>query len=174
MRAVAKEAGIEAGSIYYHFSSKDELIGAVLDFGMTALSLAVQEALAALPTGSDHRLQIKTAIHAHVSAILKYGDYTLTMRRVFGQVPKAIWRRHVRLRENYGDFWHSLLCSAQKAGMINTHLDLTVVRLFLLGGLNWVVEWYDPRGQPLDKLTETFGTLLLNGMTHKVSNSKLT
>ncbi|MGZ5140323.1 MAG: TetR/AcrR family transcriptional regulator, partial [Burkholderiales bacterium] len=97
MRAIAQDAGIEAGSIYYHYKSKDELIGAVLDFGIDALLSSVTSALTQLPADATPRLRIETAIRAHVSAILDNGHYMLAMRRVFGQVPAATWRRHVRL-----------------------------------------------------------------------------
>ena len=33
MRDIAQEAGIEAGSIYYHFQSKDQILSDVLDLG---------------------------------------------------------------------------------------------------------------------------------------------
>jgi AcrR family transcriptional regulator len=52
MRAIAGQASVEAGSIYYHYRSKEELIGAVLDDGMTELSNAVRQAIAALPACS--------------------------------------------------------------------------------------------------------------------------
>ena len=37
MRDIAQESGIEAGSIYYHFGSKDQILSEVLDIGVRAL-----------------------------------------------------------------------------------------------------------------------------------------
>jgi len=167
MRAIAQDAGIEAGSIYYHFKSKDELIGAVLDFGITALQGSVTNAVDKLPKYATPKERIKTAINAHVSAIVKYGDYTLAMRRVFGQVPSNVWRKHVKLREEYGDFWHNLLANAQKQGGLRKDIDLTIARLFLLGGLNWTVEWFKPKKHSLEQIAESFASLILEGMKSK-------
>lgn len=167
MRAIAQDAGIEAGSIYYHFKSKDELIGAVLDFGITALQGSVTKAVDKLPKYATPKERIKTAINAHVSAIVKYGDYTLAMRRVFGQVPSNVWRKHVKLREEYGDFWHNLLANAQKQGGLRKDIDLTIARLFLLGGLNWTVEWFKPKKHSLEQIAESFASLILEGMKSK-------
>lgn len=164
MRAIAQDAGIEAGSIYYHFKSKDELIGAVLDYGIRALQSSVTTAINKLPKSSSSRERIEIAIKSHVAAIVEYGDYTLAMRRVFGQVPMAAWKKHVKLREEYGDFWHKLLADAQKQGGIRQDIDLTVARLFLLGGLNWTVEWFKPRKHSLETIAETFSTLIFDGM----------
>ena len=164
MRAIAQDAGIEAGSIYYHFKSKDELIGAVLDYGIRALQSSVTTEINKLPSSSSSRVRIEGAIKAHVAAIVEYGDYTLAMRRVFGQVPIAVWKKHVKLREEYGDFWQKLLVDAQKQGGLRKDIDLTVARLFLLGGLNWTVEWFKPKKHSLEKIAETFSTLILDGM----------
>jgi AcrR family transcriptional regulator len=164
MRAIAQDAGIEAGSIYYHFKSKDELIGAVLDYGIRALQSSVTTEINKLPSSSSSRERIEGAIKAHVAAIVEYGDYTLAMRRVFGQVPIAVWKKHVKLREEYGDFWQKLLVDAQKQGGLRKDIDLTVARLFLLGGLNWTVEWFKPKKHSLEKIAETFSTLILDGM----------
>ncbi|MEA3153861.1 MAG: TetR/AcrR family transcriptional regulator, cholesterol catabolism regulator [Betaproteobacteria bacterium] len=164
MRAIAQDAGIEAGSIYYHYKSKDELIGAVLDFGIVELLSSVTSALSQLPADATPRLRIETAIRAHVSAILDNGHYMLAMRRVFGQVPAATWRRHVRLRESYGEVWSKLLSSARRAGVVRADADLTVARLFLLGGLNWTVEWYKPKGRPVHAVTHAFASLILDGL----------
>jgi len=164
MRAIAREAGIEAASIYYHYASKDELIGAVLDFGMTSLLESVSESVSKLPTKTHPRERIEAAIKAHVSSILNYGDYMLAMRRVFGQVPSNVWRQHMKLRQYYGDFWHALLSDAQLAGVLRPDVDITVARLFLLGGLNWTVEWYKPEKRPLDKVASIFSSLILDGL----------
>lgn len=170
MRAIAREAGIEAASIYYHYASKDELIGAVLDFGMTSLLKSVSESVAKLPTETHSRERIEAAIKAHVSSILNYGDYMLAMRRVFGQVPSNVWRQHLKLRKYYGDFWHTLLNDAQLAGVLRPDVDITVARLFLLGGLNWTVEWYKPEKRPLGKVANIFSSLILDGLLVRPSS----
>jgi len=167
MRAIAKEAGIEAGSIYYHYGSKEELISAVLDFGITALLESLKKAIADLPLRTSPRLRIERAIDAHVSAILHYGDYMLAMRRVFGQVPDQIWKHHMALRERYGALWHDLLLDAREHKMLREDVDITVARLFLLGGLNWTVEWYKPKKQPVAEVTQAFASLILDGLLVK-------
>src|SRR6185437_6939044 len=46
MRDIAKRAGMLAGSMYYHFPSKNELIAAVYEAGVTQIGMAVDAALA--------------------------------------------------------------------------------------------------------------------------------
>ncbi len=164
MRAVADEAGLQAGSLYYHYKGKDELISAVLDSGVSQVATLVKDALAALPATATGRQRIETAIEAHIAAIIAVGDYTLATRRVFGQVPQAIRTRHMRLRDAYGAFWDQLFEDVRAAGEMRPDADLKLCRLFVLGALNWTAEWYKPGAASIHDIAGTFGTLVLDGL----------
>ncbi|RJG40855.1 TetR/AcrR family transcriptional regulator [Mesorhizobium sp. DCY119] len=164
MRTIADEANLKAGSIYYHYKSKDELISAVLDIGMHAVLDTVNSALAALPADADVRLRIETAIRAHLSAIIDIGDYTLATRRVIGQVPEAIRAQNMRLRDSYASLWQAILVDAQKRGEFRADANITLSRLFILGALNWTVEWFKPGGRTIDEVAHEFAAVVLDGL----------
>ena len=48
------------------------------------------------------------------------------------------------MRNHYARLWDELLQSAVDAGVVRRDTDLGVIRLFLIGALNWTVEWYNP------------------------------
>ncbi len=164
MREIAKETGLQAGSLYYHYSSKELLIEAVLDMGIHGVSDTVHSAIAAMPPSASYADRIKTAIEAHLQGIMNFGDYALASRRVLGQVPVEVRRKHVRRRDAYGDYWVKLLDSAFAAGEIRPDIDLKLARTFILGALNSALEWYKPSGMSLDEVATQFTRMIAAGL----------
>jgi AcrR family transcriptional regulator len=165
MRAIAEEAELKAGSIYYHYRSKDELIAAVLDIAIESVTEGVKAALAELPETATGRQRVETAIRAHLVAIIQNGDYTLATRRVVGQVPEEIRARNRMQRNAYATIWQGIIADAHKAGEFRTTASLTLARLFILGALNWTVEWYKPEGRPIDDVVRDFASFVLDGLS---------
>jgi AcrR family transcriptional regulator len=164
MRAVAKAVGLQAASLYYHYRSKEELIEAVLDMGIDGVSQAVRAQVTAVPAGASGRDRLDAAILAHLTSLVTFGDYALASRRVLGQVPAHVRRKHVRLRDAYGDFWLELLEDAMGSGELRREVDVRLARTFILGALNSAVEWYKPQGKALEELARQFSLMIAEGI----------
>ena len=68
MRDIALETGIRAGSIYYHFPSKDELFFAVYEAGVEEITAAVRERLEGR---RDPWERLEAACAAHLEVLLR-------------------------------------------------------------------------------------------------------
>ncbi|MBS7701223.1 MULTISPECIES: TetR/AcrR family transcriptional regulator [unclassified Chelatococcus] len=170
MRAIAKEADLQAGSLYYYYPSKELLIEAVLGMGVHGVSTAVYTAIADLPPSSTYADRIRAAISAHLHSILEFGDYALASRRVLGQVPPEVRRKHVLRRDAYGEFWVKLLEAAHAADELRSDVDLKLARTFMLGALNSALEWYRPNGMPISEVATQFTTLIAEGLFRERSD----
>jgi len=167
LRQIAKAAGLKAGSIYYHFSSKDEILHEVLDIGERAALSAVKEMLEALPADASHRTQIEAAIKGHLAAILEKSLYSSANIRVFGQLPDSIKRRHRRQRDHYAQLWDDLFVRARKAGEIRSNISVVPLRMFVLGALNWTVEWIDAEKHSVDEISKRISLFIFEGIERK-------
>ena len=164
MRLIAEQAELKAGSIYYHYRSKDDLISAVLDSGITLVISRVEQALADLPEDVGGRERVEAAIHAHLSAITEIGDYTLATRNVSEQIPEAIRARNLARRYSYAMLWQNILVDAQARGAFRSDASMTLARLFILGALNWTIEWFNPARRSLAEVARSFTALVIDGL----------
>lgn len=141
LRDIAEVAGIKAGSFYYHFDSKEELVQEVMRSGIVQIHEHVEEAVSAL--GDDARPQdrLRVAIRAHVESVLERTDYARALMRTSNQVPNSVRENHYRQSRTYGEYWGRLLEDARRAGEIRSDVDLMLTRMLVIGALNWTVEW---------------------------------
>jgi AcrR family transcriptional regulator len=165
LRQIAEATGIQAGSIYYHFGSKDEILGVVLDTGIAAVTAAVQSRIAALPPSATQRDRIAAAIEGHLAGLLQHGDFTSANIRVFGQIPLAARNRHRLIRNSYAQYWDELLEQALASGELRSDISLAVIRLFVIGALNWTVEWYNPRRGTFKTFAAQITDIVFDGIT---------
>ena len=143
VKSIADSIGMQDASIYYHFASKDELVGQVLDIG-TALAVdAVDQALERLPEQHDPREALRVAIIAHAEAVLGGGDYPRANVRSFGQLPPELVTRHRQGHRDYGQMWSRLIDDGVSAGVLRSDLNRSVARLVIIGALCWAIEWFD-------------------------------
>ena len=161
---IAATADMRAGSLYYHFGSKEQIFEEVLEIGMRRVFDAVRDSIEALGPKALYRERVAVAIDAHLTMLLLHGNYTSANIRNFGQIPPDLQQRHLRIREEYGEYWRQLLEHAQAAGEIRPEADLSLIRMLLLGAMNWATEWYDPDKRPVSDIAAEYHRLLFDGI----------
>ena len=164
LRDIAAECGMKAGSLYYHFASKDEIIGEVLRIGVERVADHVRVSVAALPRDADARTLLQTAVRAHLSALLELHDYTSANVRIFGQVPVAVRDAHIATRDAYERFWTSLLRRCARAGDWNPQRKLPLTRLFVINALNGSLEWFTHGRASVAQIADELTALVLDGL----------
>jgi TetR/AcrR family transcriptional regulator, cholesterol catabolism regulator len=144
VRRIAAAARIEAGSIYYHFASRDEIMRAVLESGIEEARGEVMQAIAAAGPHSLPLARLRAALGAHLKFTLR-AHFSSRLRSI-RRLPKKLRDRHMQQEREYAAIFAELLDEAQKKGLLRAGFDLSVVRILLLSALTWVAEWYDSDG----------------------------
>ena len=173
LRRIASEADMEAGSVYYHFGSKEEILEEVLDLGLRDLLSGVRGAINTIRNEEDHRNRIATAIAVHLAYLFRASEFTSANIRIYGMLPEKIRSRHRPIRHEYARVWDQILRDAQQAGVLRSDIKVVPLRQVMLGALNWTVEWFDPgkAEQPGHYALSSFAGLLTKMLLDGLSTS---
>ncbi len=170
LRHIAEVAGIEAGSIYYHFSSKEEIIDDVLSRGLNEIVEGVTYILENEPAFSDYASRLASAIRAHMLYLFVRNDFVAMNIRIYGQLPEEVRQKHRPIRQQYTNSWSRTLVRAQDSGEVRRDLDVLQMRQLMLGALNWSANWFHPDwdkeevSKSLDDLIGKVLTVFLDGI----------
>ncbi len=162
-RDIATAAGMQSGSPFYHFKTKNALLYAVMEQGMhTALAHqhaalnacradapsdpGTQDASAlgtSTPVESNATAQLRVLVVAHFEVLLGAGnDFVPVMlyewRSLLPRERKAL----AKLIAQYEALWLPVLTALHQEGRLRAPVGLA--RLLILGALNWSVQWFDP------------------------------
>jgi AcrR family transcriptional regulator len=161
MRSVSDQAQIKASSLYYHFSSKDEIVAEIMNLGVTMLLQQVEDRVRQLPRGSSFKKRVETAIKTHVACKT---NTDLPFMQVYEHLPPVMKRQSRKMRQKYANFWIQLISDGVPSGEVRSNIDLPIFVSYLLGGLNRVPEWYRPGGKVDDKIAREIASVVLNGI----------
>ncbi|WP_045840279.1 TetR/AcrR family transcriptional regulator [Comamonas thiooxydans] len=165
MRIIAEQAGIEAASIYYHFPSKEDLVEEVMEQGAGRI---VQELIAhveAMGPDATAEQRFRAAVFGQMSGLVKHGDFALAHGRLLGQLPEAVRERQVKRRERHQKLWNDLLEELRTEGRLRDDVDIHLARISILGSINSVQSWFDPRKGRLEKVAEQLCDIFFAGVS---------
>jgi AcrR family transcriptional regulator len=163
VRRIAAAARIEAGSIYYHFDSREEILRAVLEQGIADARGEVLTAVATAGQRSPPLARLHAALAAHLKFTLR--NHFSARLRTIRRLPKRLRERHMQQERDYAAIFTELLVEAERAGLLRGDLDRSVIRMLSLGALTWVAEWYDPAGpKSLDDIAREYMAILTHGI----------
>ena len=164
VRDIADAAGILSGSLYHHFTSKEQMVDEILRTFQDELFGQYDEILA---SAADARTKLEQAIrvsfqaidqrHSEVAIFQNDATYLGTLDG-FGYVAE----RHAQSRE----VWMTLLKQGMAEGVLRDDLDIEVLYRFLRDSIWFTVNWYRPDGPlPISSVADQYVAILLEGIT---------
>ncbi|GGA78944.1 hypothetical protein GCM10011385_36370 [Nitratireductor aestuarii] len=156
IRDIAAAAGILGGSIYYHFSSKEDIFLAVHSAGIESITAAVLSAIEGI---EDPWEQLEAAAVAHCKALLSSGELPVLVSPYYSESLKGMRDQLIDQRDRYDKIIAGIVDKLDLPPNINR----SVFRLHFLGALNWMPTWYRPHP---DKPPAELGRQLVAMLKH--------
>jgi AcrR family transcriptional regulator len=154
VRDIARAADILPGSLHYRFASKEELLVALMERAIDRLMAGVLEAIV---EGQDPVERLRLGIRAHLRMLLSGDDAVYVLLYDFRSLGPHAAHGMLRQRERYERFSDELIAQAAAVAPVRPGVDLTLLRLFGFGAVNWAAQWYEPGGKYTpDQIAEAF------------------
>ena len=162
---IAEAAEMKAGSLYYHFDSREALVEEVVLEGVRRTKDAVRDRLASLPPGTTFLQKLEAMIETHLTFVLLQGDIASASIQLIWQIPAEIRERTLTVQRAYGAIWRQVLEAARDAGEIRADVNLSAIRMSILGALNWAADWYHPTGATPKQIARDIVVMVLHGLS---------
>lgn len=151
VRELANFIGIQSGSLFHHFKSKDDILANVMHETIIYNHARLEQAVA---KSDNLEQQLKNLIHAELTSIT--GDTGSAMAVLVYEwfaLSKQRQDELLKLRNDYENIWLDVIEELKVLGKIQH--DAFIWRRLLGGAIAWTVTWYRPDGKiSLDELTE--------------------
>ncbi|MDX1669156.1 MAG: TetR/AcrR family transcriptional regulator [Limnobacter sp.] len=141
MRAIANEVGMQCGSPFYHFASKQDILVAVVEEG---LRQGLEKTRAVVNPDLEPVEQFRRLVKVHLSIILEPGnDFIPVMLYNWRCLDEQHQRRLIETKDEYDRIWQEAVDRLYEAGVLDKTPHLA--RLMVLGAMNFMITWYKPR-----------------------------
>lgn len=142
VRNIAKMVGLQSGSIFYHFKTKEDILVEVMREGMRQFT---ETAKTPLRDANTPLMRLRGLFIGSLRALHNPNSAEIA-------VVLSEWRHLsprsrcliVKLRDQVDESWDQVLRELAAEGLVQG--DLRILRLSMLGALNWSLQWYDKQG----------------------------
>lgn len=158
VRELAQFIGIQSGSLFHHFKTKDDILATVMEQTIIYNLARLKDAAAQSTNPTE---QLRHLIKAELVSIT--GDTGAAMAVLVYEWPslsRAQQNYLLEMRQEYENIWLAVIEQLRQQGKIKH--DAYVWRRLFGGAISWTVTWYKPDGKVnIDELTEMVWEMVL-------------
>lgn len=164
LRELAERVGMKAGSFYYHFRSKEEILDELLVTSVELVRTALEKALRDQGPKAPYLDRLVAAMRTHITPYIQRDDAdTASLMRVWEHTPPSLRHRMRDKRREYAQIWYDLIEEGIREGVIRADMNVRILVPFLLGSMSRVQEWFNPKYMTIDQVCDHVISMLLAG-----------
>lgn len=136
LRRIASAAGLQVGSLYFHFPTKDDLVVATLVDGVESARAQLLAAIDAVPGTASPNERVHAALLGHLEALHASDDRAAAVVRMVETLPPDLRAGHSANEKRFARVWLEVLKRGQREGVVRDDVNLRVLRDLVVGALN--------------------------------------
>lgn len=142
VRDLASRIGIQSGSIFHHFPSKQAILCAVMEENIL---ISIARLKAASEAGNDPRQRLLNMVESELESIHSEARHALSVL-VFEwrSVDEDGQAKLMELRQGYEELWIGAVAAVRPELAAD---EVFVLRKLLAGAINWSSTWFRPGGR---------------------------
>ncbi|OUS32101.1 TetR family transcriptional regulator [Gammaproteobacteria bacterium 45_16_T64] len=163
VRDLAQAVGIQSGSIFHHFKTKEEILRNVM---IEVIRFNTERMELELAKASNARERVLALMHSELLSINgDTGEAMTVLIYEWRSLKPESQHEILGLRQVYEQMWLDVFEEAKAEGLIGPDVDTFILRRFVTGALGWSNFWYKSDGTlDLEGLAEKSLALVLKPM----------
>ena len=151
VRDLASAVGIQSGSIFHHFKTKEAILKAMMEETIIFNTQLMKEKLEKAANPKAKLLALIVCELESINGVT--GDAMAVLVYEWRSLNEQNQADILKLRDEYETLWMDVLTLAKKEGLIDG--DVFILRRFLTGALSWSKTWFNNKGKvSIDVLAE--------------------
>jgi AcrR family transcriptional regulator len=169
MNDLAEAFQLTKAGLYYYIKSKEELLFAIMSFGMDCLE---KHALVPARAEPDAEKRLRLILKAHARLLTEGSKAIPILSDEVAGLSAKHRRRILARKRNYFDLVRDTLEELKAEGKLRG-VDTTVATFSLFGMLLWLPRWYRPKGRlSSGEVIEEVLKMALGGLLDRRCSSK--
>ena len=163
---IARERGIQKASIYYHYTSKEELIFSIMENTMNDLMEQLQNCIIGVSSVEE---KIRLAIYGHVRFhLVRQKENFIANSELRGLTPEH-YRKIVERRDAYESIFQEIIGDGKEKGVF-IDSDIKILSYAILTLCTSGAFWFKKGGRlTVEEIAEIYEMFILRGLSERAN-----
>ena len=161
MRDISRATGVSLAGLYHYCKSKEELLFLIQDHCFGRVLERLEERI---KRNTDPFEKLRIFIDNHLSFFAANMAETKVLSHEAESLAGDLHKHVSTKKERYAKLARKILREIEEQEQTSARVDLTIATYALFGMMNWIYNWYDPRGKlSVNQLVDNITRLFLAG-----------